>query len=209
MKMGIFLMIIGASLIAGGGILTTLGWDCISQYKEKKALLRAIAADWVYNNKVGIKSGGTWRLKSEDPNIAQTPSPPYPFLRDQGITQGTISEHITPKSNPKLPETLMSYLVAIQHYNRLVETRNTWAPAVIKVQGIKSIPEQFKVLRESLEYLHFEAEHSILSELLERQFPGLLTSVEKNRFTGVDDSKNEETSNDQSESTTGSQDNES
>lgn len=165
--------------IVVGGLLTTRGWNELERYSQKKALIVALAREWLLNELYYTYTLGPMSLDANDPNFGKEHFV-YPQFRTSAqdhILTSSLFDLINLKDN-ELLKAVIGYGESIKSFNALLAQMNEACskfPENVKQQKRKEV---YLTLRDKAPlHIHFKRFHKELLELLEKEYSWALVEA--------------------------------
>jgi len=175
MLLGIFaLIIIGLIKVGEGGTSMTKGWNELERYSQKKALIVALAREWLLNDLYTYNE--PMSFDANDPNLGKEHFV-YPEFRTSAQDRILISAlfDINNRKDKKLIFSVFLYNDTIKKFNVLLSLTNEDCvrfPENVKqhVKQQKRKKVYLKVRDKAPLHIHFKSSHKKLLELLEKEY---------------------------------------
>jgi hypothetical protein len=170
-----FLFIAGPHAIGKGGKLTTEGWNLLENHKQKRALIVALAREWILNESCTLLP--PMSFDANDPNLGKEHMM-YPQFRTSA--QDRILTSALFDLTNQLLLTVVVYEYHITNFNTLLAWTNEYClklPENIKQQERKVV--YIGIRDRSPLNMHFKDSHKELLKLLKKEYSWALDEAKQ------------------------------
>jgi hypothetical protein len=162
-------------MVALGGLLSTLGWNRLTDFKEDQAILVAVAAEWKI---MGACIETTQRVIQHDASSASGNTLPYVIIPTLNESSYAITHSETVRSDPDLKHALTVYIIVALKFRHGYEHLMQASYAIPNDKATRQkLLQSFAKKGGPLDYLL--GHHKDLGDYLKRKYPKAMRLAEQ------------------------------